>query len=311
MYKNLSKSFLILACIFGLVFGIVVQVISDRRVLPIMPNGGIAGGQPTTDTVRQPPIPNGGGARTLSGDWSSAMRLTTGDIIAIDKIQFTSSAGNLHGVAFFQNKSMGELEGTQQGNDFGFRLTYIAPANGLDIDRKPSEIVFHGTIGDEQAAGTVEFTDDYRKVFQGTFTLVPWKFNAIAPTPSVPDGSSDSVIQGAWSGEFATGKYSITRFPLTLNLNHRSTAIFAVNGGNNGANIVGTGTINGKQYQIQGTIAGSSYNLVIGDLNTGLEISGHVTQDAMVGRAELHKGKEFLVPGDPFSYAFGEVRLTR
>lgn len=49
-------------------------VLSHPTVSGLIPNGGGAGGQPTTDTGRQPPIPNGGGAETLSNVSSSTVR---------------------------------------------------------------------------------------------------------------------------------------------------------------------------------------------------------------------------------------------
>lgn len=247
------------------------------------------------------------GIETLSGVWSSAVRLETGDIIAFEKIHINivSSSGYLYGTASFHGDPLGGIEGSQQGNHFGFRLTYNGGTNALQ-NRNRTEIEFVGNIGDNQAAGAVRFTDEYRKVFNGTFIMVPYNFNVTPPTPSVPDSSSNA-IQGAWKGEFLPKNHS--SYPLTLNLNHQSTPIMATKGGYyNGANIVGTGTIQGKTYQVEGTIAGSSYNLVMGDSSTRLDISGQVTQDALVGGAKLNTGEE-VVPG--VYKRFGEVKLTR
>lgn len=251
--------------------------------------------------------PNPSTTALLQGStvWSSAVRLETGDIIAFEKIFITSSGGYLYGTASFHNNPLGGIEGSQQGNHFGFRLVYNSGTNSLQ-NRDRTEIVFDGNMRDNQAAGTVQFIDEYRKVFKGTFTLVPYNFNATAPTPSVGDSFSNA-IEGAWKGEFLP-KYHPS-YPLTLNLNHQCTPIVAGNGGYyNGANIVGTGTIGGKAYQVEGTIAGSSYNLEIGDSSTRLNISGQVSQDVMVGRAYLNTGEE-VVPG--VYKRFGEIKLTR
>ena len=286
MYNILSKSFLILACVFGLVFGMVVQVISDRRVLSPIANVG-AGGQPTTDT-------GGAGLRSLRGEshWTGAVRLETGEIIPLPLINLSAYDGQVSGTANGEYSGgykniiiQGLIRGVfDNANRFSFTLEYTYPSDHIgygDARRRSARIKFDGQTMGDNAVGTVNFSDEYGYPYKGTFAFARSGLNITAPTPDNPGGSGVSVINGAWRGQFV-GDYKYKNIPLSLNLKPQSTSI------------VGTGTMEGKTVAVKGNVAGSSFNLLIGDSLPQIKINGRVTQDSMDGNAALYTNNRQL-----------------
>lgn len=313
MQNLLSKSLIISACIFGLVIGMVVQGISDHWAVPPTTNVS-AGGQPTTNTGGQP------GYGIV---WSSAVRLETGEIIAFDKITFSgvSSNGYVWGVASFHDEPVGDFEGSLiDGNHIKFRLKYTRQSDAIDQDRYTSQIEFDGHFSGNKAAGTVQFHDEYGQVSNGRFTLVPYQFNVIAAPPDAPDNSSDSDINGTWQGDFRTTVGAPDTIPLTLNLKQQFTPIFVTNllyydrhtNDIFRPNVVGTGTMGGRQVEVKAIVAGSGCNLVIkGDSNISIRINAKVTKNALKGPATLYKGDPTLAAPVLHNYEVGQVQFSR
>ena len=289
MYNLLSKSLLNWACIFGLVIGTVVQVMSGA-VLPPMANVG-TGGQPTTNT-------GGAGLRSLRGEshWTGAVRLETGEIIPLPHIAVLAGEGQVDGEingtywGGYTNIDIGGLirGAFDNANRFKFTLKYnhySDPHSVTDNRRRNTEIAFDGQTMGDNAVGTANFTDEYGYPYKGTFAFARAGLGVTAPTPADPGGSGVSVINGAWRGEYVGTYNTYNNIPLSLNLKQQLTSID------------GTGTMAGKTVAVKGNVAGSSFNLQIGDSLPQIIINGRVTQDSMDGTAHLYTNNRQLQQG--------------
>ncbi len=304
MYNLLSKSFLISACIFGLVIGMVVQVISDRGVLPPMANVG-AGDQPTTNV-----------GRTLYGAWTSAVKLETGESLTFEKISLLAGDNDVTGGAWFKGHSFANVSGNYKGNHFSLLLEYYMPSIYDLASLSNPRFQFEGQLSGDNASGIVTFIDDYQQTFHGTFTFAHYSYKVTPPTPDDPGGSGSSVINGEWKGKFLYNGTKTYTHSITLNLPQQPKPRVVTGGlGNLGdglANILGTGTIDSKQVDVNGNVAGSALSLQIGDLSTGITIEGQVTKDNIVcSYAKLYTGKDILEPGDPYPYLLGKANFSR
>jgi|GEM_PF-5226600 len=273
-YNLLSKTFLISACIFGLVIGMVVQAVSDHGFSPSM---NVGAGET--------------GLRTLRGEshWTGLVRLETGEIIPLPSIflsafdeTVTGYANGAYSGGYEDIYINGLINGAfDNANHFKFTLNYTYQSAGVLYPRRDeARIVFNGQTMGDKAADTVKFIDEYDHLFNGTFAFARYGLNVTAPTPDDPGGSGSSAINGAWQ----TKKYEIDggpgiQLPLNLNLKQEST------------NIVGTAIFQGKTVGVKGNVAGSSFNLMIGDAIPQLQISGLVTQDRMTGQTSLYTGE--------------------
>lgn len=304
MLKPLSKSFLISVCMVALAIGLVLQSLVSHNVSQPTANGGSKeqhSGSPQTGT----------GERSPAGYWMGTVRLESGEIIPLYEIQLFAGDGHISGNSngsysggYKRISTEGLLEGKyNDANSFDFTLDYNYPSETIgyeDAARRNTQIMFDGQATGDTAEGTVIFIDEFGNKFNGTFAFVRERKGVDLPTPKDPGGSSISLINGKWQGQFV-GQYHGSRYSLNLAL-HQQSQLSPV--------IIGTATMNGQQVEVEGNVAGSSFNLKINNSIPYLIVGGKVTQNTMQSVGEIYteqpQGIENPRPSD-----YGKVVFTR
>lgn len=227
-------------------------------------------------------------------NWTAVVRFENGQIFSLERINIMETDGGLSGFVYNGTEANALVKGTYGGNNFSLQVEYYFTNSPTRI---PPQLQFDGQINGNSAAGTVLYRDSYQKTFKGTFSFARYGYKV---TPPIPDNSGDSgvsVINGAWRGEFIPYNSVIGGKGATLTLNLRQE----------GANIVGTGTLNNNVIPgVKGVVTGSTFTLVLGDYSNGrIEIKGQVSSDAIIGDAIVYAG------GQQEIHTFGKVRFTK